>query len=273
MPLNHHSLSSRLRVASVAVCIATLFASAGRAENLDTASTSGWISLFNGKNLDGWTVKVAKHPLGENPDGLFRAEDGVLKVAYDDFAPFNGRFAHLYTNNAYSRYVLRLEYRFTGEAAADAPHWAKRNSGVMVHSQSPLTLGLGQSFPVSVECQFLVTGTTAGNQTGNVCTPGTHVEHDGALTTAHIIEAEGDLSPWDEWVTAEIEVRGHDEIIHRINGVEVLRTQHPQLDPSDPDAAALLAAGVPLQLGFGHIALQAESQPIWFRNIMLRPLE
>jgi hypothetical protein len=26
-------------------------------------------------------------------------------------------------------------------------------------------------------------------------------------------------------------------------------------------------------LGFGHIALQAEGQPVWFRNIELLPLE
>jgi hypothetical protein len=34
-----------------------------------------------------------------------------------------------------------------------------------------------------------------------------------------------------------------------------------------------LAAGAPLQLSFGHIALQSEGQPIWFRNIRIRPLE
>jgi hypothetical protein len=35
----------------------------------------------------------------------------------------------------------------------------------------------------------------------------------------------------------------------------------------------LLAAGAPLKLSFGHIALQAEGQPIWFRNIRIRPLD
>jgi hypothetical protein len=77
----------------------------------------------------------------------------------------------------------------------------------------------------------------------------------------------------DQWVKAEIEVRGNEEIIQRINGVEVIRYQRPQLDPTDPDAARLLAAGAPLRLSFGHIALQAESQPIWFRNIQIRSLE
>lgn len=69
---------------------------------------------------------------------------------------------------------------------------------------------------------------------------------------------------------AEIEVRGNEEVVHRINGAEVLRYQHPQLHPRDVDAQRLQAAGAPLQLSFGHIALQAEGQPIWFRNIRIR---
>ena len=62
-------------------------------------------------------------------------------------------------------------------------------------------------------------------------------------------------------------------IIHRVNGREVLRYQHPQLDPKDESARRLLAAGAPLALSYGHIALQAESQPVWFRNIRIRQLD
>lgn len=239
-----------------------------------TATEEGWISLFNGQNLDGWTPKFAKHPLGVNLADTFRVEDGILKVAYDRYDKFDGQFGHLYTNLAYSHYILRLEYRFTGTPMADAPQWAGRNSGVMVHAASPLTMSQRQEWPVSMEVQFLCTDTKAGRQTGNACTPGTHLELDGKLTTAHIIDAhDSALSPMEEWVAVEVEVRGHDEIIHRINGVEVLRYQHPQLDPKDPDAKRLLAMGAPLKLASGHIALQAESQPVWFRNIRLRVLE
>lgn len=238
------------------------------------AAEDGWIPLFNGRDLSGWTVKIAKHPLGVNFADTFRVEDGVIKVAYDRYGKFDQQFGHLYTNLPYSRYILRLEYRFTGEPMADAPSWAGRNSGVMIHAASPLTMSVEQAWPVSLELQFLCTGTKAGRQTGNACTPGTHLETGGKLTTAHIIEATGsNLSPMDEWISAEIEVHGHDEVIHRINGVEVLRYQHPQLDPADPDAQRLLAAGAPLQLASGHIALQAESQPVWFRNIRLRVLQ
>ncbi len=38
-------------------------------------------------------------------------------------------------------------------------------------------------------------------------------------------------------------------------------------------AEALTKAGAPKILSYGHIALQAEGQPVWFRNIELKSLE
>ncbi len=251
-------------------CLLSASASLGIA---DEALESGWISLFNGKDLDGWVVKVAKHPLGENYADTFRVEDGVIKVSYDKYAAFDQQFSHLYTASAYSHYILRLEYRFEGGVMADAPSWTKLNSGVMIHAQSPLTLGFGQLWPASLECQFLATGTTAGTQTGNVCTPGTNLEFNGAFTEEHILDSTARLYAPEEWVAVEVEVHGNDLVIHRINGVEVLRYAHPQLDPRDGDAQRLLAAGLPLALSYGHIALQAEAQGVWFRNARLRSLE
>ncbi len=231
-----------------------------------------WHSLFNGKDLSGWTPKIAKHGVGENYADTFRVEDGIIKVSYDKYGKFDRQFGHLFTNQAYSSYILKLEYKMVGSAVEDSPPWAKLNSGVMIMSQSPLSMRVDQEFPVSMEFQFLATGASAGKQTGNVCTPGTNLEMKGKLLLDHIIDSTSKFYPLDEWVTAEIEVHGNDEVIHRINGVEVLRYQHPQLDPRDDDAKALLAAGAPLQLGFGHIALQAESQPVWFRNIRIKTL-
>lgn len=236
------------------------------------AEAEQWHELFNGKDLSGWTIKIANRPLNENYADTFRVQDGVIKVSYDGWDKFDKRFGHLYTNQPYSNYILRLEYRITGKGIDDAPHWAKLNSGVMIHSQSPLSVRLEQAFPVSMEFQFLAVGATAGKQTANAVTPGTNLQLNGKLLTDHIIDAKSKLFALDEWVTAEVEVRGNEEVVHRINGVEVLRYQRPQLDPRDADAQRLLAAGAPLQLSFGHIALQAEGQPIWFRNIRLRQL-
>jgi hypothetical protein len=242
------------------------------AAQVKPAEPGEWHSLFNGHDLSGWTVKINKHPVGENFADTYRVEDSVIKVSYDGYGKFDEQFGHLYSNQAYGSYVLRLEYKITGKAVADSPPWAKLNSGVMIHSQSPLTMGLNQAWPASMEVQFLAVGTAAGRQTGNVCTPGTNLEMKGKVLTDHIIDSSSKLYPVDEWVEVEVEVHGNEEVIHRVNGVEVLRYQHPQLDPTEESAQALLAAGAPLQLSFGHIALQAESQPVWFRNIRIRQL-
>ncbi len=232
-----------------------------------------WHELFNGKDLSGWTIKIATRPLNENYADTFQVSDGILKVSYAGYDKFQNRFGHLFTNHAYSNYILRLEYRITGQGVADAPHWTRLNSGVMIHAQSPLSMRLEQGFPVSMEVQVLAACSTAGTQTANAVSPGTNLEMKGKLITDHIIPSNAKMPPPEEWVVAEVEVHGNQEVVHRINGVEVLRYQHPQLDPRDADAQRLLAAGAPMQLSFGHIALQAEGQPIWFRNIKIRPLE
>lgn len=241
-------------------------------ETQSNSSEAGWIDLFNGKDLEGWTVKICGHPIGENFGNTFRVEDGILKCEYDDYADFGGRFGHLYSNLPYANYILRLEYRFEGRQLPDAPSYVDLNSGVMLHSQPPQSLELDQGFPASLEMQFLADLGTGERQTGNVCTPGTHLVYDGQLTKQHIVKSSGPTLPADQWVEVEIEVHGHDQIIYRVRGKEVLRYRNPQLDPDSVEARPILARGADPKLSYGHIALQAEAQRVWFRNIKLRLL-
>jgi len=260
---------TNLIFAAVSCCLTV------QAEDKNSADDGGWITLFNGKDLSGWTPKFSGSPLGENLLDTFLVEDGILKVSYDKYEKFDKRYGHLYSNFAYSHYLLRMEYRFTGKMMEDAPHYVNLNSGVMIHSQSPQSMGLDQSFPVSLEFQFLADEGKGERETGNVCTPGTNLEIDGKLVTQHIVKSTSPTFPAEEWVSIEIEVRGNEEVIHRVNGEEVLRYQRPQIDPEGrvESSEALIAAGIPKQLSYGFIALQAEGQPVWFRNIQLKPLE
>jgi hypothetical protein len=239
------------------------------------AAEQPWVKLFNGKNLDGWTPKISGHVTGENFADTFQVEDGILKVSYDGYSKFNEQYGHLFTNIAYSRYILRLEYRFTGKMMADAPSYVNLNSGVMIHSQSPQSMGLKQGFPTSLEVQFLADEGKGKRATANVCTPGTNLEMDGKLVKQHIVESSAPTFPAEEWVKVEVEVHGSEQVIHRINGREVLRYQRPQLDPRNELAPAtdLLDLGSAKILSYGYIALQAEGQPVWFRNIELKSLE
>ncbi len=94
------------------------------------SAESPWIPLFNGKDLSGWTPKIRHHPLGENFANTFTVEDGLLKASYAGYGKFDKKFGHLYTDIAYSRYILRMEYRFAGEKMADAPDYVNLNSGI-----------------------------------------------------------------------------------------------------------------------------------------------
>ena len=48
-----------------------------------------WKSLFNGKDIKDWIVKIHHHEVGEDPANTFRVEDGIIKVRYDKYDSFN----------------------------------------------------------------------------------------------------------------------------------------------------------------------------------------
>ena len=42
-----------------------------------TAQESKWVPLFNGKDLSGWTIKISKRPVSDDPERAFSAADFV----------------------------------------------------------------------------------------------------------------------------------------------------------------------------------------------------
>jgi len=227
---------------------------------------SEWISLFNGKNLEGWKIKITGHELNDNYKNTFRVEDGILKVSYDQYGRFDGEFGHIFYKDKFSHYKIRVEYRFVGEQIAEGPEWGLLNSGIMIHSQSPETMKKDQNFPVSIEAQFLGDDGSKTRSTGNVCTPGTNIVMNGKLITEHCTITSDKFYPLNHWVTMEVEVHGDSVIKHIINGEVVSEYEKPQLDETDPDAQNLIVNGNKM-LNEGYIALQAETHPVEFRKI------
>ncbi len=256
---------------SLSAALAGLVCALTTARAAEPTTGSSWTPLFNGKDLTGWTPKFKGHPLGENFANTFRVENGILRVAYDGYTNFNDKFGHLFHRTPFSNYVLRVEYRFVGKQVPGGAGWAFRNSGVMVHSQRPETMGLDQSFPVSIEVQFLGGDGQNPRSTGNLCTPGTHVVLNGKLHTPHCTNSRSPTFHGDQWVTAEVEAHGNGRIVHRINGEAVLEYERPQFDPGDADARKLIQ-GADLMLYGGYLALQAESHPVEFRKVEIRAL-
>ncbi len=227
-----------------------------------------WIRLFNGKDLNDWQVKIKDHPLGENFANTFRVEDGAIKVSYDGYDSFKEQYGHIFYKKPFSSYLLRIQYRFTGQQAKDGPGWATRNSGAMLHCQSPESMQTDQDFPISLEAQFLGGNGKDERSTGNLCTPGTNVVLNNKLFTPHCVNSSSKTYHGDQWVQATILVLGDSIIHHIIEGDTVLTYTAPQYDGNDKWVRlAGLKGGDTIKEGY--ISLQAESHPVEFRTVEL----
>ncbi len=232
-------------------------------------TSEDWIQLFNGENLDGWTPKIRGHELGDNFGNTFRIVNGAMQTGYEAYGPFDERFGHIFYKDPFSYYRLAVEYRFVGEQSEGGPGWAIRNSGLMLHSPAPETMGKDQNFPISIEVQLLGGLAEGERTTANLCTPGTHVVRDGKLLTRHCTNSTSKTYRGEQWVRTEILVLGSSVFRHFVEGDLVLDYEMPQYggrnveghDPKDQPNGELISGG--------YISLQSESHPVEFRKVEL----
>jgi len=236
------------------------------------ASPGKWLKLFNGKDLKDWEVKIKDHPLNENYGNTFRVENGVMKVSYDQYDSFKQQFGHIYYKQKFTAYLLVVEYRFTGEQAKGGPDWAYRNSGAMLHCQSPESIYLDQDFPISLEEQLLGGNGKDDRPTANLCTPGTNVVLKGKLFTPHCINSTSKTYHGDQWVHVEALVLMDSVIKHIVGRDTVLEYEKPQYDGRDQWVKKAGFKDGQL-IKEGYISLQSESHPCEFRKVELFNLE
>ena len=193
------------------------------------------VNLFNGKDLSNWD-KVLFDSISD-PDEVFRAEDGVIKV-------LGVPRGYILTRDSYSNYQLHVEWRWPEKPA---------NSGVLLHVQE-----INHTrFPKCIEAQ-LANGKAGdfimmGGQ-GSAMTVGDstyRVGPDGKSKRSPKFEESSELAA-GEWNTYEITCSGTDiELV--VNGV-------------------LQNVGFDAAFSSGQIALQSEGGPIEFRNVWLVPI-
>lgn len=228
-----------------------------------------WQTLFNGKDIDDWSIKIRTHDLNDNFANTFRVEDGLMKVRYDGYDQFDQQYGHIFYNEPFSNYLLQVEYRFVGEQANGGEGWATRNSGAMLHCQDPKTMLKDQDFPISIEAQFLGGNGTDKRSTCNLCTPGTNVVMEDKLITSHCVNSTSETYHGDQWVTANFIVLGNGDVHHLVGKDTVISYSKPQIgggnvSPVDPK---IKVDGQ--MLSGGWISLQSESHPIDFRTVRL----
>ncbi len=231
-----------------------------------TSEKPQWVSLFNGENLDGWTMKIAGFELGENYGNTFRVEDGLLSVRYDQYDSFNNRFGALYYDKMFSDYRLKVEYRFVGETAVGAPSWGFRDSGVQYHGQDPKTIGIDQSFPVCLEYNLHGGNGTDDRPVGEICANGIAIEIGSVKIDAYCTPATiSHTFHGDQWVTLEIESK-NGVFKHFVNGEEILEFANAQFNP-EHELGKLFFNETDNKVLKGYISLQSNSHPIDFRKI------
>ena len=101
------------------------------------AETTAPISLFNGKDLEGWHIDVPDMDTDSTLESPFLVREGMLVSMGNP----NG---HIITDAEYSNYELEVEYRFAGEPG---------NCGVLVHASTPRSLY--EMFTVTKSLQWL----------------------------------------------------------------------------------------------------------------------
>lgn len=236
------------------------------------ATPSPWRALFNGRNLDGWTI----YQDGEgNRDAhhAIRIEKGVLHMLGSSFTgPDKASFGHIATTGTHANYHLRMDFRF-GERRFAPRGWQRRNSGLLYH----MAPELDRLFPDCVEFQFeesdigdaIMVNTRAlqGPLLGG--TP-LWPNYFPGLPTDYVepVKAGGIARQWhhhagtyeriDDWNTVDLVVFG-DQAAQLVNG-RIVNTLFRMIDRK----------GEPLTRG--RIALEFEAAEVLMRNVMIRDL-
>jgi hypothetical protein len=149
---------------------------------------SGWVALFNGKDLSGWTNNGAEKWVVE--DGTILCESTA------------GKYGYLTTEKTYGDFTLRL--RFKGEA--------KGNSGVFVRSR---ILGIDPQHGPDIEGMQIEVDPSVGHHTGGLYESGGR----GWLIQP---TAEGEsVLKTGEWNELEVSAHGN-HIVTRLNGIQIV---------------------------------------------------
>lgn len=235
MTLRSRWLSSQLTKALLPVfTLGCLLTFAGKANAAEP------IQLFNGKDLSGWTIHIRHHDKDvdprEDPKGIFQVKDGLLHISGEEFGC-------LTTEKEYENYKLSLEFKW-GEKRYPPRENAKRDSGILVH-----VVGPEKVWPRSLEYQI-----QEGDCGDFWMVDGGELTVRGERKTSGRAPKTRDAEkPHGEWNTAEMICDGG-KITNILNGVVV--NEGTDANPRR-----------------GRILLQSEGAEIFFRNIVLTPLE
>jgi hypothetical protein len=260
---------------------------------------SGWIPLWNGTDLDGWTTWMQQPAPSSVVPGLKRDADGKyiepIGSGHDPLNVFtvvrnvDGRpairisgeaFGELRTTRSFKDYHLKLQFKWGDRRwpPRDKPD-TPRDSGLLYHVHTAPGAG-GRTWARSIELQiqehdvgdlYAVGSAIAVRAKARTGTQPMLYDYDPIGEWTFFSQSQGapgrcikqpdNEKPTGEWNTVELVAFG-DDSIHIVNGTVVMRLHGPTRIDGD----------VPVSVTAGPIVLQSEGAEVFYREIALRPI-
>jgi hypothetical protein len=260
----HTRLSFAAAAAIVAVALAGVPPLSG--QTAPSSDSDGWISIFNGKNFDGWYTFLPSTGRNSDPKKIFKVENGMVHILDIPESDEKQEFGYLSTEREFSNCRIRVEFKW-GTKRFVPNNENKRDSGLLYFFTGP-----DKIWPRALE--FQIQETDVGDLwilEGSRIT--TKVETEGfpmyvlsgplkTQSRGRIIKF-GDFEDRNGWNKLELVLDG-DKITHLVNGRAVMRAwdikQQSLEDPSQY-----------LPVTSGRVMLQAEGAEVWFRNVQMKP--
>ena len=237
----------------------------------------GFVSMFNGENLDGWYTILQEHGRNSDPDKIITIENGLLHIYKHAKDGDRVKMGYIATDKEYSHYHMKVDIKW-GEAKFHPRYELKRDAGLFYHRVDRDIV-----WPRAMQCQIQQTDigdivTVGGVRYDTTIDPKTKgmtkptflekaaggVDHTHGLTgISHL--SRGALYEVPEWNTIEIIVRG-DRSEHLVNGKVVSRAWN--IRRPDPENE-----GEFIPLTRGNIILELEAAELFYRNPRIKELD
>lgn len=202
---------------------------------------AGFVSLFNGKDLEGWRYGIKKDKEGKESEnkagkGYQVKEGGILYCT-------KGDGGNLYTQKEYADFILRFDFKLTVNA----------NNGLGI--RAPLT---GDSAYAGMELQIL-------DDSGPAYAKLRPSQYHGSVYDVFAAKR-GSQKPVGEWNTQEVHIQGS-KIKVTVNGQVILEE-----DLASVKDEAVLKKHPGLKNAKGHIGFLGHGAEVEFKNIRIKEL-
>lgn len=252
-------------LAALTVLVLITFSSCANKQKDD-----GFVELLNGKNWDGWHLKIRS---GDQAmaEKIFTIEDDVIH-AYkylEDSADMNtgenATHGLFYTNKSYSKYVLKFEYKWGTKITNNFDRW-QYDAGCYYHVSDDKIWPIGLEYQVRYDHKknenhtgdFIVSQTKAkwySNEDAEFCLPkdgGQARTYDQWMFLASPDVEHNALN--DKWNKCEIVVMSDKYLIHKLNG-------------------KVVNIATDMSVSEGIIGFQSETAEIFYRNIKIKEFD